>query len=107
MGADLAVTDAVQAIADLCGRSGARNMEIGFDDDVEPATWWAGVTYNGAKLHTDGWVHPVLAADALAAKILTGGCCTHCGRTVSLLGLEGCVWRRVGPQWRRGCEAAR
>ncbi|MDQ3432039.1 MAG: hypothetical protein M3467_07455, partial [Actinomycetota bacterium] len=46
---------------------------------------------------------PVEAAEALARRLLDGGVCAHCGRTVSLSTGPGCRWTRMGRTWVRGC----
>lgn len=118
------------ATADLVGRSGARNLEIGYlheDVPVEEAGWYAHARYQGARIIAEDHRGPVEALEALARRILTGAKCTHCGGLVALsddgayymgdtladgsrwsrrqarsAGL--CRWRRMGPKWVRGCE---
>lgn len=96
---------ALQAVVYLGERSGARGFEIGFDDDQDPVTWWASVTYRGAKLAVDSYPHPEAAADALALRILTGGQCTYCGRPIAVVEIadDRCRWGRNGDRWVKGC----
>lgn len=123
--------DAVVAAADLVGRAGAREFEVGWlHDDVpsEEAAWYATATYRGARIMTDDHRGPVEACEALARRILEGGRCAHCGGLVALSDsgavafeeahlVDGttwtaeqaraagqCRWRRLGDRWVRGCE---
>lgn len=123
--------DAVIAVADLAGRSGARQFQIGYLHDDVPATeagWFAHVQLRGARIGVEDHRGPVEAAEALASKILTGGKC-RCGKLVALkiggamafggLMADGttfthdqaraagqCLWKRIGPRWEMGCQQA-
>ncbi len=100
--------DAVVACADLVGRCGARQFEIGYlHDDVpaEEAGWYATAFYQGARISVDDQPHPADAAEQLAVKLLAGGTC-RCTRPVALDAFSaGCPWRRVGKRWEPGCDA--
>lgn len=122
--------DALIACADLVGRTGARQFEIGYlHDDVpsEEAAWYCSATLKGAKIIEENHRDPIAAAEALARRILTGAKC-RCGKLVALsdsgaVAYENvtmadgtkwstkqarkagqCRWRRVGDRWKRGCE---
>lgn len=99
--------DAVVACADLVGRSGGRQVEVGYLDDDVPVTearWYAKATFRGTVLIADERKSPDEACDALARRILDGGACTHCYSTVTLTDDDdGCRWRRTGAKWKRGC----
>jgi len=112
---DLAQWEAqVVAGADLVGRAGARDFEIGYlhdDVPVEEAAWWAAAHYQGARLQVDNQPSPAHAAHALAVRVLSGAAC-KCGELVALNDdAEGCRWRLVqpgGPQtarWQSSCDA--
>lgn len=78
--------DIITACADLVGRAGAREFEIGHIHDdvpVEEAGWYAHATYQGARIQAQDHRSPTAAALALAERILSGGLC-RCGRTVTL-----------------------
>lgn len=98
--------DAVVAIAELVGRSGGRGFEIGYVNDDPPHLWYAQAKYRGERIIAEGKDDPAEAADALARKILDGGQCAHCRRTVRLSDGRGdvCRWTRMGATWKRGCE---
>lgn len=104
--------DALTAACDLVGRSGARQLELGYlhdDVPVEEAGWYATARYRGAKLIVEDHRSPVEAAEALARRILDGGTCAHCHKPVRLddrLALGSCRWTRHGARWARGCEPA-
>jgi hypothetical protein len=124
--------DAIAACADLVGRSGATNFQIGYLHDgvpLEQASWYAHAQYRGARIGVDNQRGPVEAADALCRRILTGAQCFHCKKLVALSDhgavafnsrlTDGsfwsvqaaakagqCRWRRMGPRWVRGCEEA-
>lgn len=102
---------AVIAAADLCGRSGAKQFEIGYLHDDVPmaeAGWYATALYNGAKVIGEGH-GPEQAADALARKILHGGLCLDCGGKINVHPRQGhwsgreCVQKRHRDRWVKGC----
>jgi hypothetical protein len=123
-------TEAAQAALDLVGRTGARQLEIGYlheDVPAEQADWYAQVTYKGARIIEEHHTGPAKALEALAAQLLTGAMCNHCKGLVAL-SRDGaaffggafthgatmtideararpqCLWRREGERWVRGCE---
>jgi hypothetical protein len=97
--------DAVIACFNLAGRTGARDAEIGYLHDDPPHGWYAHARYQGARIMVEDMAGPVEAADALARRLLAGAKCQHCRRTVVLSGGGlACRWRRMGPQWVRGCD---
>jgi hypothetical protein len=120
----------VIACADLVGRTGARNFQIGYlHDDVpaEEAAWYAHAQLRGARLTAENHRSPTDAAQALAERLLKGAKC-KCGRLVATSAdgafaffksrtVDGkrwdakdsakagqCRWRRIGPRWTPGCE---
>lgn len=115
--------DAVIAAAEIVGRSGGTEFEIGwlYDDEepppgwpegkpvpVEEQQWYATARYKGAMLKGEGtW--PWEACQRLAARVLHGGQCTHCKKKINLVPEQGhwadgeCNWQRVGKHWIRGC----
>ncbi len=122
--------DALIACADLIGRTGARDFQIGYlhdDVPVEKAGWYAHASYQGARISVADLTGPIEAADALSRRILAGARCTRCGGLITLSddgamavgqtmadGSEWtaaqqaaaglCRWRRMGPKWVMGCE---
>lgn len=103
--------DAALDLIDLIGRTGARSMKVGYlHDDVPPqqADWYAHAQYRGARVVSAHHRGPVEALEALARRLLGGGTCTHCRRTIALAGDDAthCRWTRRGAKWVRGCEAA-
>ena|SRR5690242_1177222 len=98
--------DAIIACADLAGRAGARDFEIGFlDDDPKQPRWYAVASYQGARIMTDEHRSPSTAAMALAERLLSGATC-RCGKPVVLSGGGGCRWRLLGQRWEPSCDAA-
>lgn len=100
-------TERLDAAINLIGRTGAADLEIGYLDDdvpVSQARWWAKARYGGEIVTAEDQPSPDAAAEALAKRLLTGGKCVHCMRTVSVEEGDGCVWRREGSRWLRGCE---
>lgn len=121
--------DLARAAIDLIGRTGARELVIGFlHDDVpsEEAGWYAHAQYQGARITVEDKPGPAEALDALAHRLLTGAKC-RCGRlaalsdqgavsygktsmadgstwTVEQAAAAGqCRWRRIGPRWEPSC----
>lgn len=94
----------------VIGRTGARNAEIGYDDDREPTTWWAKAGYRGDRLYVEGHPDPATAADALVAGLLNGGTCTACGRHVTNVRAlrsrtDLCYWSKPdGIFWQSECR---
>lgn len=106
-------SDALVAAADLVGRSGASNFQVGYlHDDDDPSflvfgpQWYAHAQYRGRRITAEGFDRPDDAADHLAKKILAGGQCAHCALIVSLDfdAPERCHWWREADRWVRGCE---
>jgi hypothetical protein len=122
--------DAFIAAADLVGRTGAKELQIGYLHDDVPAAeagWYAHAQYKGARITEEG-SGPVEAAEALARRLLTGGKCTRCGGLIALSGrgafayaspvmADGttwtaeeaakagqCRWTRMGRRWEAGCQ---
>lgn len=121
--------DAIVACADLVGRTGAREFQIGYLSDDPPHQWYAHASYKGARITEGDQEGPAEAADALSRRLLAGAKCAHCGALVALSGAGAvaygsavmadgsewtaaeaagagqCRWRRLGPKWVRGCES--
>jgi hypothetical protein len=122
----------VTAACDLVGRTGARELKVGYlHDDVpaEQADWYAHATYQGARVTVEHHRGPVEALEALAQRLLTGAQCQHCRGLVALsragamfypgarrpdgsafefeeaVARPQCRWRRVGPKWIPGCTS--
>lgn len=104
--------DPIMAIADLVGRSGGTEFEIGWvrdPDDPEYALlgpgWYAHAKYGNERLLVENQAGPCEAADGLARRLLDGAQCTHCKKPVSLSKEDDsvCRWRRLGPRWAIGC----
>lgn len=115
--------DAVVAAAEVVGRSGGREFEVGwlYDDEdappgwpegvavpVEEQRWYATARWKGALLKGEGaW--PWEACERLAARILHGGQCIACRQKINLVPEQGswadgnCNWHREGKHWIRGC----
>lgn len=100
--------DAVIACADLVGRTGASDFEIGYLHDnvpVEDAGWYAVAKYKGARITAEEHQSPTTAAMALAERLLAGATC-RCRRPVSMSdSMPGCRWRLNGRRWEPGCDA--
>ncbi|WP_410877384.1 hypothetical protein [Nocardia sp. A7] len=108
--------DAFDAAVNLIPRTGARELEIGYlHDDVpmKEAGWYAHAQYQGARIIAEDHPGPLEAVEALARRLLAGGQCTHCKRTITLSGSsqkpkpgKWCRWTRQGDRWERGCASA-
>lgn len=127
--ADRRNTEVLDAAVELVGRTGAREMQIGYlhdDVPVAEAGWWAHAQLRGARIMVENHRGPDEAAEALAVKLLTGGMCTHCRGLIALRddgavayagsladgsemterrarSMSQCRWRRQGSRWVRGC----
>lgn len=120
--------DALTAAADLVGRTGAQELQIGYLNDEPPHRWYAHAQYRGTRITVEDQPGPVEAAEALARRLLTGAKCAHCGGLIALsdrgatayrsaVMADGtrwtaeqaraagqCRWTRMGRRWARGCE---
>lgn len=64
---------------DLLGRTGAKNVSLGYQDDVKPLVWVAVATWpKGAE--AAGALDPLTALMRLLELAMDGGTCAHCGR---------------------------
>lgn len=99
--------DVVVACADLVGRAGASDFELGYlhdDVPVEEAGWYGVAKYRGARITVEDHRSPTGAAMALAERILAGATC-RCRLPVTLSdAAPGCRWRLVGKRWEPGCD---
>lgn len=107
--------DIVTACADLVGRSGAAEFEIGWTCPHTPGepdghtcpdvTWYASAIFKGARITVDEHASPTTAALALAERLLRGATC-KCGSPVTMsdFGRPGCRWQLVGQRWEPGCD---
>jgi hypothetical protein len=124
------LTDETAAAIDLVGRTGARELQVGYLHDgvpVEQADWYAHAQYRGARITAEHHTGPAQALVALARRLLEGAKCTHCGGLIALSDagaafrpghlIDGspwdeatvrkaglCRWRRVGDRWEMGCQ---
>jgi hypothetical protein len=120
--------EAMNAVVDLVGRTGARELQVGYLHDDASADWYAHAQYKGARITAENHPGPVEAMEALATRLLIGAQCQHCHGLVALdadgafafrkaVLVDGrqwdveqsaptrrCRWRRAGPRWVRGCE---
>lgn len=100
--------DAVIAVADLVGRTGATSLQIGYvydDVPVEEAGWYAHATFKGMRIMVSDHRSPSAAALGLAERLLIGGNC-RCGKKVTLGDKpNACRWRLMGQRWEPGCDA--
>ncbi|GJF04990.1 hypothetical protein [Pseudonocardia sp. D17] len=123
--------DALFAGLDLIGRTGARQVEIGYLNEGVPvhlADWYCSAHYRGARIIVEHHRGPVEAVEAMVRRLLTGGRCTHCGGLTALSDdgataypgahmADGTTWTldeitaagqcrytRVSRKWVRGCE---
>lgn len=104
--------DRVIACADLVGRSGARQFQIGYlheDVPMESAGWYAHAMFRGVRITAQDQSGPAQAAMALAEKVLTGAKC-RCGRLVALRPDGAVAFRKThmadGSEW-TAAEAAK
>jgi hypothetical protein len=91
--------DALMAAADLVGRTGAREFQIGFTNDDDGITvaemgWYCHAQYQGTRIIEEG-AGPVEAAEALARRLLSGAKCKRCGKLVALSDDGAVAWDSV------------
>lgn len=101
--------DQVLACADLVGRAGARQFEIGFLNETAPHRWYAHAMYRGARIQVENHDGPADAAMELAEKLLTGAKC-RCGALVAMRDDGAIAFRKTtladGSEWTREQAAA-
>lgn len=115
------------ALYDLLGRTGAREVQLRYSDDEQPVVWFAVATFRTPLIErweTAAGHDPVQALQRLAAEIIDGAECAHCGRPTIFNeavepilgnGLAGAVvdattcvygWDPELRTFRRGCEGS-
>lgn len=106
--------DAIVAVADLAGRTGATEFKIGYlheDVPADQAGWYAQTQYQGARIVVGDQPGPVEAADALSRRLLSGGALCRCNKIVTLGNgrdpRKYCKWTREGAKWLGTCGAGR
>jgi hypothetical protein len=97
----------------LIGRTGAKELTIGFSDEHVPAVWFAAVKYRRAY-EAAGAMDPRQAVLRLLDQLLDGGACTHCGKPTGVTVKQGTqplsaliCWYQYDPEmktFRRDCE---
>lgn len=100
------------AAVELVGRSGARQLEFGWTDDdgPRPGEWYASAFYRGTRVTVEHQHDAPAAVEALAFRLMEGGQCVHCGRSITVPGFvytddrPACEFRREGEHWVRGCD---
>jgi hypothetical protein len=95
--------DAMVALAELVGRSGASTFEVFEDEDGRVL---AVVHFQGARVMMDG-ANGNEVALKMATRLLTGAQC-KCTKLVTLdpaFSKNGCHWRLEGRSWQPGCDA--
>ena len=106
--------EALVAGVELIGRAAARALELGWTDDdgPRPGEWYAQAMYKGVRVIVEDQHGPVEAVEALAAKLMEGGACVHCGHAITVTGVRyadgrrACEWHRDGEHWLRGCDSS-
>lgn len=106
------------AAVDLLRRTGIREFQIRYSDDIEPVVWMAVARWqmlNGVPVEADGRTQWDAGA-ALTQHALDGGRCAHCGRPTGVtdeitpMPAEHLVcWYQFDPElqvFRRGCEGS-
>lgn len=71
------------ALIDQIGQTGADNLEVGWLDDHAPYRYYAKVNYQGQRIISDNHPAADFALMGVARKILHGGLCTGCKRTIT------------------------
>ena len=110
---------------DLIRRTGARNLQIAYSDDVDPIVWMVVVSYSmrDGQPRSSGKINahkvgaaftPLAAAFKLLDDALDGGRCAHCGRVTGFTPhfdamplADHVCWYQWDPElgtFRRGCE---
>lgn len=71
-------------------RSGVREVEIAYDDDLPeptPVQWWCGGNWGGTRKFSERFPYPAQAVEDLLARVMNGGSCTRCNQT-TVVGVE-------------------
>lgn len=104
------------AAVDLIRRTGAKDFQMRFQDDMAPTVWIAVASYGETRHDAAAALNPELAVFRLCEQLIDGGQCKHCERPSSFsadveIGLLGAVtccysWDPELQTFRRGCEAS-
>lgn len=71
---------------DMLRRTGARSVELRYQDDKEPTVWfaigeWLVHGHTTTTFEVDASTDPVRAVMRLCSRVIDGGQCQHCRRT--------------------------
>lgn len=73
----------VNAVLAILPRSGVTDVEFAFEDDSGTPRWWAKGNWSGSRVYSaEGWPYPAQALEDLLGRVMNGGTCTMCGRTI-------------------------
>ncbi len=81
-------TPRLAAAVALLGRTGARDVQIRYSDDVDPVIWFVVARYktDGGDHHeTSSALTPEHAVLRLCERVIDGGVCRHCARMTVFL----------------------
>ncbi len=81
---DIMITGRMAAAMAILQRTGARSAEVAFDDDgfVMPVVWRASANFDGHRVYSFEHPYPSGAAEDLIGKVMNGGTCKRCNRTM-------------------------
>lgn len=115
----------IRATTEMVGRTGASDMQIRYHDDVDPVVWMGVAVYPPGSLRADGTrtsrqafecaagQSPIEAMWRLVEQLVTGGRCSHCGRSTrverdfTVQHDDEFCWYKFDPELvtlRRSCE---
>lgn len=103
------------AAVDLIHRTGAKDFQLRYQDDMPPTVWVAVASYGETRAEAAAALTPEVAVFRLCEQLIDGGQCLHCERPssfspdfeIGLLGAMTCCysWDPELKTFRRGCEA--
>jgi len=76
--------DVQTATVDMIGRTGAKNLQIGYLDEIKPTAWVAMATFDRGHKTGSGLSLPE-ALWVLLEGLVDGGVCQHCHKVTTLL----------------------
>jgi hypothetical protein len=102
------------AAYDFIARTGAKSIQLRYEDDNEPTIWNVYIDYGYGHAVGAG-LDPMRALKKVMDEIVDGGACAHCGRVTALaddweadqLADEAICWIVYDPElqkFRRSCE---
>lgn len=90
------------ALTDQLAQTGVSDIEIAYENDEPPFSWWVKANYDGHRIYGEHPNRADIAAHEAATKAIHNGLCKTCGRTITFPHLRPGYCSRILVQAREG-----